>query len=174
MLLPLIILFTTVPIIELFLIIQVHGMAESVWGSSQALMFTFGSILLTGIVGAAVAKNQGFQIIKKAQDSLSQGIVPGDALVEGLLVVFGGVLLLTPGYVSDLLGFSMILPLTRPLIAIRITEWFQEKLADGSIQVSSDAQGFYPPEPRRSEPKNRKPADVIDITAYQNFKKGSD
>lgn len=173
MLFPLIVLFTTVPVVELLLIIQIHGLAEGYLGQSQAMIFTITTIFLTGIAGAAIAKNQGFQILRKTQDSLSRGVVPGEALIEGVLVILGGILLLTPGYLSDIIGFALILPLSRPLIAKRLGAWLQEKLANGSIQVATDAHGFSSPSHPQPK-KRRKPADVIDITAYQNLRKGTD
>ena len=171
MFIPLLILFTTVPVVELLIIIKVHGFAESVFGGFNAILLTVGAIFCTGVVGASIAKNQGFQIIKKAESSLRSGIVPGSALVEGLLVVAGGIMLLTPGYLSDILGFSMILPSTRPFYAFLITRWFQRKLESGHIRMSTNFEGFHRPD----EPaKKTKPADVIDISAYQNTKKEQD
>ena len=96
MLATLVVLFTAVPLAELMLILEVHKAAAGLWGDGLAFSLTGFTIFLTGVVGAAIARRQGLGILAKAQAALGQGEVPGGAFVEGVLVVVGGVLLLTP------------------------------------------------------------------------------
>lgn len=73
-------------------------------------------IFLTGVIGSYLAKQQGLETIKKAQDQMSYGQLPGDALLDGICVLVGGTLLLTPGFVTDLIGLILLLPPTRKII----------------------------------------------------------
>ena len=74
-------------------------------------------IILTGYFGAKLAKSQGLKIFTELQTKLQSGQVPNLELVEDLLVMFGGLMLLTPGYMTDTLGLMLLFPLTRKLFA---------------------------------------------------------
>ena len=102
-------LFTLVPVIELWLLIRV--------GSIIGFFPTIGIVVLTGVVGAWMARIQGLSVISELNTSVAQGKVPGKELVNAVLVFVGGALLLTPGFVTDILGFSMIMPGTRDMIS---------------------------------------------------------
>lgn len=70
-------------------------------------------IILTGLLGAYLAKRQGFETLKKAQLEMNSGRLPGHAIIDGLCVLIGGVLILTPGFLTDLLGLLLLIPVTR-------------------------------------------------------------
>ncbi|ATH92757.1 FxsA family protein [Bacillus glycinifermentans] len=70
-------------------------------------------IILTGFLGAALAKKQGIEIYHKVQRDLQYGKMPGDAMLDGLCIFVGGMLLLLPGFLSDMIGLLLLLPLTR-------------------------------------------------------------
>lgn len=108
MFIRLLLLFTIVPILELALLIQL--------GSYVGLLPTIGLIAVTGVVGASLARSQGFLVVNQIRNKLAAGSLPADSLIEGLLILIGGGLLLTPGLLTDITGFSLIIPLTRKAI----------------------------------------------------------
>lgn len=73
-------------------------------------------IVLTSVLGAWLAKKQGIETLRKAQAEMNQGNIPGDAILDGLCILVGAVLLLTPGFLSDIAGFILLLPFTRKWI----------------------------------------------------------
>lgn len=127
MLFRLILLFTVTPIVELFLLLELSKIT-SVWT-------TIGIVLVTGIVGASLAKSQGKLIITKIRVELNEGRMPGDQLINGLCVLVGGALLLTPGIITDILGFSLVVPGTREIFKDIVKKMFSKKLQDGNIGI---------------------------------------
>ncbi|MBA2321225.1 MAG: FxsA family protein, partial [Deltaproteobacteria bacterium] len=105
-------LFTVVPAVELFLLLQL--------GSLLGPMQTFLIVLGTGILGAWLAKREGFAVLRQLQADLAKGLPPAVRVVEGALVLVGGLLLVTPGVLSDLTGILLLLPPVRRSIAPRI------------------------------------------------------
>lgn len=116
-------LFTIVPTIELVLLIAM--------GSRFGIITTTAVILFTGFVGAWFAKQQGFEVLRHIERDLSRGIPPAHRLAEGALVVVGGVLLITPGILTDLVGFSLISPWFRRPTARRLVRWLARHVAIG-------------------------------------------
>jgi UPF0716 protein FxsA len=108
MFLKLFILFALVPIIELAILIEVGGM----FGTLNTLML----ILTTGVVGALLAQSQGLMVIRKIQEEISLGRPPASELLDGFFVLIGGTLLITPGLVTDIAGFVLLLPTSRNFI----------------------------------------------------------
>ncbi|MBD3386697.1 membrane protein FxsA [candidate division KSB1 bacterium] len=96
----LLLLFVGLPLIELALLIKLGQL----WG----LWPTIGLVVLTGIVGASLARIQGFLVYTRIQNELAGGRVPAEELIDGLLILVGGVVLLTPGILTDLFGFAML------------------------------------------------------------------
>lgn len=135
-------LFVGVPLLELFLLIQI-GQLVGVWP-------TVGLVVLTGVAGAALARMEGTRTLWTIQGKLGQGQLPGGALLDGLAILLGGALLLTPGILTDLVGFSFLLPPTRRLLLSRIRKSLERRLQEGSIRVThvSGFPGFHGPSPR--------------------------
>lgn len=129
----LILLFTLIPALEIYLLIQVGG----VIGGLNTILI----VVVTGIVGATLAKAQGLAVLYKIQNDLSQGQIPTDQILHGLLVFGGGLLLLTPGFITDILGFSMVIPGTRHLIATALKQYFQNGIKNGNIRFTNFGQG---------------------------------
>ena len=100
--------FIIIPLIELVILIKV--------GSYIGLWPTILIVVLTGVVGAALARYQGFLIINKIRSDVSSGRVPARELIDGLLVLIGGIVLLTPGFLTDIFGFVLLIPATRNVI----------------------------------------------------------
>jgi len=126
--LPLFLLFTLLPALELYFLIQF----SDYMGLGNTLMV----IILTGIWGAFFARRQGRSILLKIQTELNSGSVPGDSLFHGLLIFMGGVLLVTPGFFTDFLGASFIFPATRWLWLHFLKNYFTKKVSRGEV-------GFY-------------------------------
>jgi len=136
-------LFVVVPIIELMLLIQL--------GQFVGLMPTLALVIATGIGGAAMARAEGLRVLFRFQKELAQGRLPGQAMLDGASVLVGGAFLLTPGVLTDLLGFSLLFPLSRRWIQRRLKERLEQQVADGSIRVAAmgPGLGFGSADPRQ-------------------------
>lgn len=109
----LILLFTVFPIVELYLLIQL--------GQVIGALATVAIVLVTGVVGAFLARREGFTIWTRVQEQLAQGLFPADDMIDGLMVFGAGVVLVTPGLITDILGLLVLVPLTRRPIRKWIT-----------------------------------------------------
>ncbi|MCK6524062.1 FxsA family protein [Myxococcota bacterium] len=127
-------LFTIIPAVEMILLLK---LAE-VMGAWE----TVGLILVTGLVGATFAKREGLSVLRALAAEASQGLPPADRLVEGLMVLIGGVLLITPGVLTDLTGFFLIFPLTRRPLAPIIKRLVVSRLL-GGVSAGSPGGGFF-------------------------------
>lgn len=125
MFIKLLMIFTIVPIIELYVLIEASRQI--------GLGATVTMIFLTGIAGAFLARSQGFQLIKRIQAELSQGKVPAEDMYDGALVLAGGLLLLTPGFCTDLFGFCLLTPVTRTLAKRWLKKWLDVKVQRGEF-----------------------------------------
>lgn len=101
-------LFILVPLVELYLLIQV--------GSIVGVEVTIGIVVVTGLVGAWLARFQGLKVFHEIRASLSVGEMPADALIDGLLILVAGAVLLTPGLLTDALGFGLLIPRGRRIV----------------------------------------------------------
>jgi UPF0716 protein FxsA len=101
-------LFILVPIAELAVIIQV-GQAIGVW-------WTIGLLIADSIIGSLLMRSQGRAAWRRFNEAVQTGRVPAREVADGVLVIFGGALLLTPGFLSDIVGLLFLLPPTRALI----------------------------------------------------------
>ncbi|MDP6522347.1 MAG: FxsA family protein [SAR324 cluster bacterium] len=105
MLLKLFLAFTTIPIIEIFLLIEI--------GSMFGVLMAVTLVILTGFLGAFLARMQGMQTLYRIQESLREGRMPSGELLDALLIVIAGLVLLTPGFLTDSAGFLLLIPATR-------------------------------------------------------------
>ncbi len=133
MFLKLFLLFTVVPVLELTVLIKM--------GTIIGTTNTIALILLTGVGGAALAKSQGLSLITRIQSDLQEGRLPAEELLNGAFVLVGGVLLLTPGFITDILGFILLIPFTRNLCKKWLRRKLEQKIASGGVYV--DWQGFH-------------------------------
>jgi UPF0716 protein FxsA len=127
MLFRLILLFVTVPFLELYILFKL----ATVIGPAETLLV----VIVTGIAGGTLAKMQGWRTWKEINDDLARGIMPSGRLVDGLLILAGGLLLLTPGILTDLVGFSLLVPFTRTLIKGTLRRRFERKIREGGFEV---------------------------------------
>ena len=112
MFLRLFLIFTVTPVLELALLIQV--------GQLLGIIPTIVAVLTTGAAGAALARNQGLTALRRLQRSVAEATFPGDEIFDGFLILMGGLLLLTPGFLTDLVGFAALLPRTRSILKVVI------------------------------------------------------
>ncbi|MFY4774621.1 FxsA family protein [Metabacillus sp. RGM 3146] len=82
-------------------------------GKTIGVLPTVLLIVLTSVLGAWLAKKQGIETLRKAREEISYGNIPGDAILDGLCILSGAILLLTPGFLSDIAGFILLTPFTR-------------------------------------------------------------
>ncbi len=129
----LLLLFLLLPAIELGLLIQVHNLIDF-WP-------TMALIIVTGIVGTILARREGTSTWKKVNARLQQGGLPGNELVEGVIILVAGALLVTPGVLTDVVGFLGLIPPTRRMIRRYVIKRFKKKMSEGQAQVHYG--GFY-------------------------------
>ncbi len=127
MFIKLLILFTLIPIIELYVLIEA--------GHQIGIAATIGMIILTGIAGAYLARTQGFNLINKIQTDLNQGIIPTQEMLDGVMILAGGLLLLTPGFCTDLFGFCLLTPATRQFFKVWLKKWLDLRIKSGEINI---------------------------------------
>ncbi|MBW2450815.1 MAG: FxsA family protein [Deltaproteobacteria bacterium] len=127
MFIKLLIIFTFIPILELYVIIETGRMI----GLAQTVLLIF----LTGIAGAWLAKTQGLATLQRIHDETMRGQMPAGSLLDGALILVGGLLLLTPGFCTDLLGFTFLAPFSRHYWQGLLRVWLQKKIDLGSIQI---------------------------------------
>jgi UPF0716 protein FxsA len=123
----LLLLFTLVPIVELAVLIEI--------GQHLGVLPTVALVLATGALGATLARREGIQAFHRLRDSIGQGSFPGEAILDGVLILGGGLLLLTPGILTDLLGFAALVPGTRYFIKYYLKTAIERRIRSGSIQV---------------------------------------
>ena len=145
----LLLLFIFVPIIEIGLFIQVGGFL--------GLWPTIALVLITAFVGASLVRSQGIQTLMSVQGRLQQGEMPAQQILEGVMLAVAGVLLLTPGFMTDALGMLVLLPAPRAMIAKKMMEKMVVKNMSGGFHAGGQA-GFGQ-SPFGDAPFNREPFD---------------
>ncbi|CAH7383886.1 Protein affecting phage T7 exclusion by the F plasmid [Vibrio chagasii] len=143
----LLLLFIFVPIIEIGLFIQVGGFL--------GLWPTIALVLITAFVGASLVRSQGIQTLMSVQGRLQQGEMPAQQILEGVMLAVAGVLLLTPGFMTDALGMLVLLPAPRAMIAKKMMEKMVVKNMSGGFHAGGQA-GFGQA-PFGQDPFNRDP-----------------
>ena len=130
----LILLFTLVPVIELALLIKIGqfiGVAMTVW-----------IVILTGVSGAYLTKMQGLLILRQIQEKVNQGIMPADQLFDGLIILCSGLLLITPGLITDVVGFLGLIPRVRNLLKLRLKRKIKQMIQQGQVITVTSFKGW--------------------------------
>lgn len=102
-------IFTSVSLLEIFVLVRVGGFIGP-WP-------TIGLVVVTALIGSSLVRSQGIQLVQQLQERLAQGEMPGQQLVEGVMLLMTGVLLVTPGFVTDFSGLLLLQPKIRAKIA---------------------------------------------------------
>jgi len=131
------ILFTAVSLLEIFVLVKV--------GSFLGAWPTVALVIVTALIGSALVRSQGLQLVQQLQQRLAKGEMPGQQLIEGIMLIITGVLLVTPGFVTDLCGLLLLQPSIRAGIAKTILE--NVKFAPGAMSggFSQSHSGFSKP-----------------------------
>lgn len=124
---PLFFIFIVVPLIELMLLLEVGAMIGSGW--------TFFIIILTAIIGTRLVKQQGLSTWQNIQQQIAQGQLPARAIFDGVCILVSGVLLITPGFMTDIIGLLLLTPLFRTLVYLKV---------GSRVQVVGGASGGQP------------------------------
>ena len=125
MLLKLIALFTIIPIVEVYLLFKIANLTNG--------LTTIAIVIFTGILGAYLAKQEGKAVLNRLKYELNQGSLPGNELINGLCILIGGILLITPGLITDFVGFTLVMSFTRQGYVNLITEKFKNMIANGNV-----------------------------------------
>ena len=111
------------------------------------LAATFALVVSTGVIGAALARAQGLAVLGRISSELSGGGVPARALLEGVVILIAAALLMTPGLLTDCIGFGCLLPPLRTRLVELVERWARRQLAQGNIHFSSFPGSAGPGEP---------------------------
>ena len=104
-------------------------------GKAIGIFNTLLLIILTSIVGIIVAKKQGIESIHNMQASFSNGTPPGPAMIDTFLIFVGGLFLAIPGFLTDIVGFMMVVPFSRKLFKPAIYNWLRNKFKNGQVYI---------------------------------------
>ena len=119
MFLRLLLLFTIVPLIELFVLVKLG----TVIGVGPTVLI----VICTGVLGAWLARWQGLGVLRRVSEDLSAGRLPADALIDGLLILIAGAVLLTPGLITDAIGFFLLVPQGRAVVRRTVADRLQRR-----------------------------------------------
>lgn len=122
--------FIVTPIVELLLLIEI-GKAI---GTLEVILLT----IITSIAGAALTKSQGLSVLRKMQQEMAEGKMPASNLTDGVMILIGGILLLTPGVLTDLFGLFLLIPWSRILLKKILTKWIIHQIEKGQIHIYID------------------------------------
>ena len=118
--------FTLIPVSEIYILITIGGQI--------GILPSIALVILTGIVGASLARSQGLQTLGRIRDSFQQGLVPGEELLNALLIAIAGIVLLTPGFLTDAAGLFLLIPATRT----QCREWLKRRMESVYAQRNAD------------------------------------
>lgn len=128
MLLKLFLCFTLIPVIELYLLIKVG----SIIGGFNTILL----VILTGFAGAWLARMEGMHTMIKVRTNLQQGLVPAEELLDALIIFIAGLVLITPGLMTDIFGLMLLWPVTRNRFKRFLRRKFDEIQARGNINIT--------------------------------------
>ncbi len=130
-------LFIGIPILEISLLIKVSAAI----GGVKTILF----VIFTAVLGAYMVKQQGLATLAKFQQQANAGKVPAQQMLEGVALLFAGAVLLTPGFFTDAIGFSLLIPAIRQALIAYITR-------NGVMMTNVSASGFYSAEQPNANP----------------------
>ena len=113
-------IFMLVPIVEMWILIEVGG-----WIGALP---TIALVVLTATLGLSLLKRQGLSTLVRARRKMDEGSIPASELVSGVMITVGGALLLTPGFVTDAIGFALLIPQTRQWFLLKLVDRYRDKI----------------------------------------------
>lgn len=133
------IMFLVVPIIEIAIFVAL--------GSAIGFWWTMGGVVLTALIGSYLLRLQGFSVWRDIQQKLNMGQFPGQSIVDGIMLAIAGALLLTPGYFTDFVGFSLFVPQVR----YAIFEFLRKRVTVVSTQSFHQSSYHHDPSSHRRD-----------------------
>jgi len=131
MFLKLFLAFTLVPFIEIYLLIKI--------GAQVGAFNTILIVILTGLLGASLARLEGIKTMTKVRDSLNRGDLPAEEMLDAMLIFVAGVVLLTPGFITDLTGLALLVPKLRywfkRWLRKKFDEWLEKTNGRGGMSI---------------------------------------
>jgi UPF0716 protein FxsA len=121
-------LFVLVPVAEIYLLVTV--------GSSIGAFPTVALVILTALAGAHLARMQGLSTMMRIRENLDQGFMPAEELLDGVLIFLAGMVLLTPGFLTDIAGLLILLPATRNLFKKWLRKKFDEWRQNPNVHIT--------------------------------------
>ena len=123
--------FTLVPFIEIYLLIKIGGQV----GAFNTILI----VILTGLLGASLARLEGIKTMTKVRDSLNRGDLPAEEMLDAMLIFVAGVVLLTPGFITDLTGLALLVPKLRywfkRWLRKKFDEWLTKTNGRGGMSI---------------------------------------
>lgn len=138
----LVLLFVVVPAIELMLLIEI--------GQRVGTINTLALIVITGVVGASLARQQGVSTFARLRRDLGEGRSPAVPIIDGVLILVAAAFLVTPGVLTDAVGFLLLVPMGRGLVRRYVKRRFERAIRTGTVGVTvashaTDEAGSWPP-----------------------------
>lgn len=121
-------LFALVPVAEFYVLVTVGG--------AIGVFPTIALVIFTALAGAHLARLQGLSIMMRIRENLDQGFMPAEELLDGLLVFLAGMVLLTPGFLTDILGLLILLPTTRGIFKQWLRKKFDQWRQDPNVHIT--------------------------------------
>ena len=145
----LVLLFLITPVVELALLIQI--------GERIGFWPTMAIIVATGLAGSFLARREGFSVWKRFNQRLAEGGLPGEELVDGMIILVAGALLITPGVLTDVFGFIGLLPFTRAPVRRFLIKRLKKRVEDGSVRLHVGGFGVASPPPNEPTSSAQQP-----------------
>jgi UPF0716 protein FxsA len=163
----LLLLFIALPALELMLLIEL--------GQRIGTLETIAVIVLTGVVGASMARSQGLRVLSHVQQEVARGQMPTDALIDGIMILLASALLITPGILTDGFGFLCLIPGFRQRVKSEVVRRFERAIAENRVHVqfSDSVHGSGPGGmPFQDGPSPHRP--MVDVTPDRPPKRDGD
>ena len=143
MLFYLFLLFTLVPLVEVVILVKIAQATE--WWVPILL------VIATGIIGAALARWQGWQALERIRADAREGRMPAGAIIDGVLILVAGIVLVTPGILTDLVGFALLIPPLRSRVKRGVAAWIRRTFEVRVSRIHAEFRHGAAHEPRQDE-----------------------
>lgn len=126
-------LFIVLPLVEIMILVKI-GMLTSIW-------VPIAIVLVTGVVGSALARREGWKVLERIREDVRTGQMPADSLIDGFLVLLSGVLFVLPGVLTDVVGIVLLFPPSRQLVKRGVAAWFKRNV---ELHVGRIGDSYWP------------------------------
>ena len=127
MLLKLFLAFTLIPVLEIYLLIKI--------GHYLGAFNTVVVVIVTGLLGASLARHEGIRTMIRVRESMNRGELPAEEMLDAVLIFIAGIVLLTPGFITDLAGIAILIPNARSWLKRRMRTKFEEWISENRVDI---------------------------------------